>query len=107
MITVIIHASVKKDRLNDYLDMLQFLMKSTTKAGCISYSFNQNSQSPTEFVLYEQWQSQAFLDRHISELFDLLGPANPGEPVPKKLMDLYEQVNPVYYNVLAQNTLQP
>ncbi len=103
MLTIMIHAKIKESRLTDFMAMANFLTESTSKVGCINYTFNQNTRSPTEFVLYEQWESQEHLDRHISELFELLGPANPGEPIPKKLMELYESVNPVYYNVIAQN----
>ena len=103
MLTIMIHAKIKEDRLSDYMDMVKFLTDSTSKVGCINYSFNQNAQSSTEFVLYEQWESQEHLDRHIGELFELLGPANTGEPIPIKLMELYESANPVYYNVVAQN----
>lgn len=101
MLTIMIHAKIKKSRLDDYLGMVKYLTESTSKVGCINYSFNQNTQSPTEFVIYEQWESQEHLDRHISELFELLGPANSGEPIPRKLMELYESANPVYYNVVA------
>lgn len=103
MLTIMIHAKIKADRLNDYMEMIKFLTDSTSKVGCVKYSFNQNLQSPTEFVLYEQWESQEHLDRHINELFELLGPANPGEPIPHKLMELYESANPVYYEVIAQS----
>ena len=103
MLTIIIHAKIKASRLADYLVMLKFLQANTSKLGCIKYSFNQSVDSPTEFVLYEQWESQEHLDRHMNELFDLLGPANPGEPIPAKLMELYESANPVYYNVLAHH----
>lgn len=98
-----IHAKIKENRLGDYLDMVRFLTESTSRVGCINYSFNQNTHLPTEFVLYEQWESQEHLDRHIDELFELLGPANQAEPIPKKLMELYESANPVYYKVVAHN----
>jgi len=101
MLTVMIHAKIKETRLADYMEMVKFLTESTSKIGCIKYSFNQNTQMPTEFVLYEQWESQEYLDRHISELFELLGPSNLGEPMPRKLMELYESAIPVYYNVVS------
>lgn len=101
MLTIMIHAKIKRDRLDDYIEMIQFLAESTSKIGCINYSFNQDVNSPTEFVIYEQWENQDCLDKHMAELFDLLGPANPGEPIPSKLMELYESANPVYYDVVA------
>ena len=103
MLTIMIHAKIKENRIDEYIETITFLTESTKKIGCINYSFNQNIQSPTEFVLYEQWASQDHLDRHIAELFKLLGPANPGEPIPKKLMELYESVTPINYKVVAQN----
>ena len=84
MITVMIHAKIKSDRIHDYLELINVLTENTTKNGCISYAFNQSVDSPEDFVLYEQWESQAFLDQHIVQLFELLGPANPGEADSKK-----------------------
>jgi len=98
-----IHAKVKKALLSEYLDIIKLLTEKTTKQGCIAYSFNQSIEEPTEFVLYEQWDSQEDLDNHIKELFVILGPAKQGEPIPEKLMRLYEKVTPVFYNVVGQN----
>jgi len=103
MLTVMIHAKIKKEKLAEFLDLIDLLVEQTSKKGCISYAFNQNREIPTEFVLYEQWESQQALDTHIAQLFDLLGPARPGEPIPKKLMDMYEEVKPVFYDVVGQS----
>lgn len=98
-----IHAKVKQELLDEYLDLLNMIIKETKKKGCLSYSLNQNKDKPTEFVLYEQWESQTDLDNHISELFDMLGPAKEGEPIPEKLMSMYEKVIPVFYNVIGKS----
>jgi len=103
MLTVMIHAKVKASKLSEFLELINLLVERTTKKGCTFYIFNQNRDKPTEFVLYEQWESQEALDIHISELFDILGPARPGEPIPARLMDMYEEVEPVFYNVVGQN----
>ena len=103
MLTVMIHAKVKSELLNEYLDLIKLLTKETTKKGCHSYIFNQNIEEPTEFVLYEQWESQKDLDNHIDELFKILGPAKLGEPIPEKLMNMYEKVTPVFYKIVGQN----
>jgi len=103
MLTIMIHAQVKKKLLNEYLDLINLLVKNTTKKGCHSYSFNQNKEEPTEFVLYEQWESQEDLDNHIKELFTILGPAKAGDPIPEKLMNMYEKATPVFYNVIGKN----
>ena len=103
MLTVMIHAKVKKEMLDEYLDLINLLTKETTKKGCLTYIFNQNIAEPTEFVLYEQWESQTDLDNHIDELFKILGPAKVGDPIPEKLMNMYEKVTPVFYNIVGQN----
>lgn len=101
MLTVMIHAKVKHEKLSEYLDLIKLLIKETTKKGCLAYSFNQNKEDPTDFVIYEQWESQLDLDNHINELFTILGPAKSGAPVPEKLMNMYENATPVFYNVVA------
>lgn len=69
MITVMIFATVKPDRVAAYKKMIPVLTNSAkARAGCITYRFNQRIDSPTEFVLYEQWQSQSALDAHIEGL---------------------------------------
>jgi hypothetical protein len=96
-----IHAKIKHEMVNEYLDLIKMLVNKTTRKGCHTYSFNQNKDEPTEFVLYEQWEDQAALDNHISELFDILGPAKLGAPIPEKLMNMYESAKPVYYDVIG------
>ncbi len=103
MITVMIHATVKKEKLDEFLELAALMTRETRgkREGCISYSFNQNTEKPTDFVLYEQWESQDLLDKHIQELCTLLGPPMPGYPLPKKLLDMYEKAEPVFYNPIA------
>lgn len=96
-----IHAKIKQEMLYEYLDLIKMLVKETTKKGCLTYAFNQNKNEPTEFVLYEQWKTQEDLDNHIKELFKILGPAKPGDPIPEKLMTMYEKVTPVFYDVVS------
>jgi len=100
VLTVMVHAKIKEEMLGEYLDLIRMLSRETTKKGCLTYSFNQNREVPTEFVLYEQWENQEALDNHIKELFAILGPAKPGYPVPEKLMNMYETAKPVFYNVV-------
>ncbi len=101
MLTVMIHAKVKQEMLDEYLDLIKMLARETTKKGCITYCFNQNKDEPTEFVLFEQWETQLDLDNHIKELFKILGPARPNDPIPEKLMSMYEKVTPIFYDVIA------
>ena len=101
MLTIMVHATIKKEKLDEYLDLIKMLTKKTTRKGCHYYTFNQNKEDPTDFVLYEQWESQTDLDNHINELFEILGPAKPGNPIPDKLMDMYEKTTPVFYDIIG------
>jgi len=74
--------------------------ESRIRTGCISYTFNQRIDNPTEFVLYEQWENQSYLDSHIQELVALLGPPRPGELLPEKLVSMYEKVELVFYDAI-------
>ena len=102
MLTIMVHATVKEDLLDEYLDMAMLLTRETRnkRKGCISYSFNQRQDSPTEFVLHEQWASEENLNHHIAELVKLLGSPRPGELLPERLVNMYERGKPYYYNVI-------
>jgi len=101
MITVIINATVKEDRLAEFKEMVSLLTREArSRSGCITYKFNQSIKTPTEFVLYEQWESQSDLDRHIQALTALLGSPKPGGVLPEKLLSLYEKAEATYYNAL-------
>lgn len=103
MLTVMVHAKVKADKLDEFVQVAALLTRETLgkRPGCISYAFNQSVDSPTEFVLYEQWESQAHLDAHIRALGDLLGPPKPGGLLPARLLDMYESAKPVVYQVIG------
>ena len=106
MLTIMVHAKIKEEKLPEYLAMAALLTDQTKgkRLGCISYSFNQSLESPTEFVLYEQWESQEHLDNHIQELCKLLGRPKPGQPLPEQLMEMYEWAKPVFYREIDKNT---
>ncbi len=97
-----VRAKVKKELLDEYLEMASLLTDETQgkRQGCISYSFNQRLDDPTEFVLYEQWETQEDLDEHIRRLIVLLGPPKSGGLLPEKLVNMYESAIPYYYKVI-------
>lgn len=97
-----IHAKVKEECLSDYLEVAVLLTRETKgkRKGCVSYSFNQRQNEPTEFILYEQWQSEEDLNNHIAALVELLGPPKPGGILPERLANMYESGTPYYYNVI-------
>ena len=103
MLTIMIQARIKEDRLEEYLEMAALLTRETRgkRPGCISYSFNQSIESPTEFVLYEQWETQEDLDNHIQELCKLLGQPEPGKLLPEKLLAMYESAKPIFYREIG------
>lgn len=105
MLTIMVHARIKEEKLPEYLKIASLLTEETKgkRPGCISYSFNQSLESPTEFVLYEQWESQQHLDNHIQELCKLLGPPKPGQPLPEKLLEMFEWAKPVFYREIGQD----
>lgn len=102
MLTIMVHAKIKEELLQEYLEMASLLTKETRnkRKGCISYSFCQRVDKPTEFVLFEQWENQEALDKHIEQLVKLLGPPIPGGLLPEKLVNMYESGIPCYYNVI-------
>jgi len=102
MLTIMLHAKIKQAYLEEFLELAALLTRETRnkRKGCISYSFNQRIDEPTEFILYEQWQSQQHLDEHIRQLCDLLGPPKPGQALPEKLLQMYESGMPYYYKVI-------
>lgn len=103
MLTIMIQAKIKEDRLEEYLEMAALLTRETKgkRPGCISYTFNQSVESPTDFVLYEQWERQEDLDNHIRELCKLLGQPQPGKLLPEKLLTMYESAKPVFYREIG------
>ena len=103
MLTIMIQAKIKEDRLEEYLEMAALLTRETKgkRPGCISYTFNQSVESPTDFVLYEQWERQEDLDNHIQELCKLLGRPQPGKLLHEKLLTMYESAKPVFYREIG------
>ena len=103
MLTIMIQAKIKEDRLEEYLEMAALLTRETKgkRPGCISYTFNQSVESPTDFVLYEQWERQEDLDNHIQELCKLLGQPQPGKLLPEKLLTMYESAKPIFYREIG------
>lgn len=47
-------------------DLLGILTPTRAEAGCIAFDLLKDINDPTVFVLYENWESQAALDKHLS-----------------------------------------
>ena len=106
MLTVMVHAKAKAAQLGEFVELAALLTRETLgkRPGCITYAFNQSVDAPTEFVLCEQWESQARLDAHMRALCDLLGPPKPGGILPARLLAMYESAKPVAYRVIGTTT---
>jgi len=104
MLTIIVRAKIKEEKLSEYVEMAEVVAAmAKERPGCVSYSFNQNINSPTEFIVYEQWQSKEPMQDHIKALYRLYGDPEPGQPMPKKILEMYESAEPAFYNVIGSN----
>ncbi len=52
------------DRLGELL--LQLAAASRAEPGCINYDVHQSTRDPSQWIVYENWQSQQALDSHAS-----------------------------------------
>lgn len=105
MLTIIVHAKIKESKLEEYLEAAELIIREIKgkRPGCISYFINQSLDSPTEFVIYEQWENEESMKNHMNELYKLFGEPAPGYPVPMKLLAMYESAKPVYYKEIGTN----
>ena len=64
-LTVIAFARARKSKVAEAREAL-FALVAPTRAekGCINYDLHQSDEDPTQFVFYENWQSDADLDAH-------------------------------------------
>ncbi len=55
------------DKVDEVKTILMGLIAPTRQeAGCITYELEQNQHNPTDFVLVEEWESNAHLDAHLN-----------------------------------------
>ena len=103
MITVLFHVTVKDGKEQDFHDLAVRLTEVTRAEddGCMAYVFHRQRDSAKNYVLYEQWRDQEALDAHIEHLQTLLGPPRPEGRLPAALLDLCENTQPIFYDVVA------
>ncbi|WNO11651.1 hypothetical protein [Teredinibacter sp. KSP-S5-2] len=68
---------------------------------CISYLFNQSFACRHEFILFEEWENQPYMDAHITALVESLGTPAPGEALPEKILSIYESAKPEFYRTIV------
>jgi quinol monooxygenase YgiN len=65
VLTVIAYVRAKKGQEAHVKQILEGLTAPTrAEAGCLNYDLFQSDSDPAEFVFYENWKSDADLDRH-------------------------------------------
>lgn len=103
MLTILFNVTVKDGKEQDFHDLAVRLTEVTRAEddGCLTYVFHQRQDNPKEYVLYEQWRDREALDAHIAHLQTLLGPPAPGGRLPAALLDLCENTQGVFYNMVA------
>ncbi|KKS55770.1 MAG: Antibiotic biosynthesis monooxygenase [Candidatus Gottesmanbacteria bacterium GW2011_GWA1_42_26] len=100
MITIVFRMVIKKEKLAEFQQLVTLLTVTTREkdAGCLLYDFYQNASQKNEYLLYEKWKDKTFLDKHLARLRALLGPADPGKILSRKLNDCFASTEDVYYH---------
>ncbi|HET9400254.1 MAG TPA: putative quinol monooxygenase [Candidatus Acidoferrales bacterium] len=64
-LTVIAFARARRSKIAEAREAL-FALVAPTRAekGCINYDLHQSDEDPTQFVFYENWESDAALEAH-------------------------------------------
>jgi quinol monooxygenase YgiN len=103
MITILFHMTVKAERDNEWRELLPELTQSTRTQddGCINYVFHRQLDNPHQYVCYEQWEDQDALTKHQARLVQVYGPPPPGQRLPARLLDYFEQSQGIRYEVLG------
>lgn len=64
-ITIIAFITAKAGMQQQVREVLLDLVAQTRKEkGCVNYDLHQSQDNPREFVMYENWESEADLDAH-------------------------------------------
>jgi quinol monooxygenase YgiN len=103
MITILFYMTVKAERDSEWRELLPRLTQSTRAEddGCLNYVYHRQLDNPREYLLYEQWEDEDALTRHLSRLVQVLGPPPPGEQLPARFLDHLERTSAIRYEVLA------
>jgi quinol monooxygenase YgiN len=66
-VTVLALVTAKKESINEMKQLLQSLIPLTLcEEGCINYDLHQDNENPHCFFLYENWQSEELLEKHLN-----------------------------------------
>jgi hypothetical protein len=95
--------TVKAERDNEWRELLPQLTQSTRAEddGCLNYVYHRQSDNPREYLLYEQWEDEDALAKHLRRLVQLLGPPPAGAQLPARFLDHLDRTEAVRYEVLG------
>jgi len=67
-VRVIAHFTVLRDKTDEFIAAARTTLVEPTRreAGCRSYDLWQDATDPTRFVMVEEWDSEAALQRHLA-----------------------------------------
>ena len=69
MVKVVAGFSVKKEKIEEFLNLTSELVEATRKEdGCIVYEMYQDEKNPSALFMLEEWQSRQALDEHMSSV---------------------------------------
>jgi quinol monooxygenase YgiN len=67
VVTVVAKLVVRKDAVETVkAELFKLIEPTRQEAGCIEYRLHQDNDDPKVFIFYENWQSMASLERHIT-----------------------------------------
>jgi len=67
MVTVVAKLVAREDAIDAVKGQLLKLIEPTRQEeGCIEYRLHQDNTDPSVFIFYENWESMASLERHIT-----------------------------------------
>jgi quinol monooxygenase YgiN len=102
MLTFLFHLTVRPEREAEWRERVGGFQRAaqTEDDGCIAYAFYRRSDSPREYVLFEQWRDGAAIQGHVARLQRVLGPPREGGQLPAAFLDFFERTELVRYDAV-------
>jgi quinol monooxygenase YgiN len=95
MIRITAKQTVKEGKLEEFLPIAQKLVEETKKnaAGCIRYELFQDVSDPQIVTMFEEWEDQASIDKHMKAQHFLDGAPKLGELCSKPVeLNVYKKL---------------
>ncbi len=105
MLTFMLHITVKSGCESEALSTLSAIEQSSHQdRGCINFVWLQHQDTPYNFTLFEQWESQEHLDAHLAKSpsrWDTFVPCLDGTPRSEKFRLVTELAKPLNENEIS------